>query len=195
MIDKNNLTTGFLRAMHRQPALRVPEYPLPSEKFAREAYAAPERPIGGVLTAKEGDDSGRPILDVFIAGIIPKGNAQQKGCMVRNGKPMFFTKKNILKTVGIIKEMLAPYMIPNPAEGPLSVSATFCYPFRKQDRKKSGSVPHDKTPDVENVWKLWGDVMTELGFWHDDGQISTLRLSKRWSDTPGLHLRIEPDSV
>ena len=35
--------------------------------------------------------------------------------------------------------------------------------------------------------------MTELGFWHDDGQLSTLRISKVWTDKPGITLNLTRD--
>lgn len=55
MIDKNNLPAGFLRAMHRPPALKHPSQDkvfsrLPSEELAREAIPAPARGLETVLT-------------------------------------------------------------------------------------------------------------------------------------------------
>ena len=34
-------------------------------------------------------------------------------------------------------------------------------------------------PDVDNIQKLFQDVMTEMGFWDDDSQIWKLTLVKR----------------
>lgn len=203
-IDKNNLPTAFLRAIHRAPALRLPEYPLPAEKAAREVYghpkdraerpmAAPEDGLEGVLSPKSTHDSRDVVLaEFFVPGIIPKGTAQQKGCTVKNGKPLFFTKTKVRNAEQQIKSMLFPHAPMEPFLGPLRVAVVFLYPKRKPD-KSSLTIPHDVRPDVENVFKLVGDQMTNLGFWKDDAQISTLELRKVWSDTPGIRVTIERD--
>ena len=48
-------------------------------------------------------------------------------------------------------------------------------------------------PDVDNMAKLLIDVMTECGYWHDDGQVSQLLLTKYWCQNEnicGIHIKV-----
>lgn len=49
--------------------------------------------------------------------------------------------------------------------------------------------PHLKKPDVDNLAKTYLDCGTGI-FWHDDKQIISLKVSKKYSDDPKTIIRI-----
>jgi Holliday junction resolvase RusA-like endonuclease len=83
-----------------------------------------------------------------------------------------------------------------PKDKPIAVSLAFYYPYRKSEKKsivKSGEIiPHTSKPDLDNMCKGCADVLTRCGFWNDDSQIYSLSLSKHYSPTPGIMLKIVP---
>ncbi len=66
-----------------------------------------------------------------------------------------------------------------PLSGPLVVEIALYWPDKRRH-------------DVDNIKALL-DALTGI-LWEDDSQISTLNLSKRYGDAPGIHIRIEPDT-
>ena len=46
--------------------------------------------------------------------------------------------------------------------------------------------------DLDNLWKQIGDLLKDMGFYKDDSQIVSLRLTKFKSCNPGFTLGIEP---
>ena len=45
-------------------------------------------------------------------------------------------------------------------------------------------------PDSDNAQKILQDVMTQLGFWHDDAQLAVTMTSKYYSSVPCLTIMI-----
>ena len=56
--------------------------------------------------------------------------------------------------------------------------------LRGDDTRLKASAPrtHTKKPDLDNLVKFIGDCLNKLAY-HDDSQITHLRVSKRWSHT------------
>jgi len=44
---------------------------------------------------------------------------------------------------------------------------------------------------LDNMAKAFLDCMTDLGFWQDDAQITSLILEKFWARKPGIWVRVE----
>ena len=107
---------------------------------------------------------------------IPKGTAQMKRVNHRTGN--FFMSKDVRLAHDAYMEQLLDYVPEKPFEGPLSLGFIFSYTIK--DKKKRGT-PKTSRPDCDNLVKLVMDVMTELGFWVDDAQVTKLRIEKRWS--------------
>lgn len=48
--------------------------------------------------------------------------------------------------------------------------------------------PHARKPDLDNLCKELLDCMTRLHFWHDDGQVFSVRMEKRYADPPFIRV-------
>lgn len=55
---------------------------------------------------------------------------------------------------------------------------------RKQDEATRGLLSHVSRPDVDNLGKLVMDAANGV-LWHDDAQLVSVTLSKRYGPTPG----------
>lgn len=124
----------------------------------------------------------------------PATTAQQKGERVvlpKHGKPFIghYTKKKVAQAALAFGVALAPHRIPTPMVGPILLTMTFVYPWRKSEPKRNrlkNIMPKFTIPDVDNSAKLIIDVMTKQKFWNDDGQIADLHLRKYWGNHPGI---------
>ena len=78
--------------------------------------------------------------------------------------------------------------------GPVSLTITWCYPWRKSEPKKNrvnGWKYCDTKPDADNLSKMAQDVMTSLNFWTDDSQVAALHFVKIWGDNPRIEIKIK----
>ena len=136
-------------------------------------------------------------MNFFIPCIPPTATSQQKGaCSIKGGGVRFFKKKHVQQAENSLWALLMPHRPETPLEGALRLSVCFYYPWRKSEKKAvvrdHHSMPITSRPDCSNLIKLIEDVMTGLGFWRDDGQISHLEVEKRYTDTPGIYVQIGP---
>jgi Holliday junction resolvase RusA-like endonuclease len=53
-------------------------------------------------------------------------------------------------------------------------------------------MPKDTRPDCDNIVKLLQDVLTDLEFWNDDGQIAMLQVCKFYAEKPSVIIDVEP---
>lgn len=136
-------------------------------------------------------------ISVFIPCNIPTVTAQQKGCSIRGGKPKFFKKKKVKDSENTFHALLFPHRPWKPFEGPVCLCLSLVFPWRKSEKKsvvnKYLLYPITTRPDLSNLVKTIEDVMTTLRFWNDDGQVSTLNISKSYGDEPGIKLNITED--
>lgn len=53
---------------------------------------------------------------------------------------------------------------------------------------------HVKKPDADNLAKAVLDALTDMKFWHDDSQVISLTITKKWADiaNPGCLILVEP---
>ena len=118
----------------------------------------------------------RQIQGTMFFDQIAKGTAQMKRVNHKSGA--FFMGKDVRLAHDLYMNQLYEYAPEKPLEGPLSLGFIFSYTIK--DKKKRGT-PKTSRPDCDNLVKLVMDVMTELGFWVDDAQVTKLRIEKRWS--------------
>lgn len=118
----------------------------------------------------------RQIQGTLYFDQIPKGTAQMKRVNHKTGS--FFAGKDVRLAHDLYMNALYEYAPEKPFEGPLSLGFIFSYSVK--DKKKQGQ-PKTSRPDCDNLVKLVMDVMTELGFFLDDAQVTKLRIEKRWS--------------
>lgn len=83
-----------------------------------------------------------------------------------------------------------------PLDGPLHVSLKCYFPRPKSHYLKSGvrsTAPtyHTSKPDADNVLKAALDALTQIGLWHDDSQVCSVRVLKSYDATvPGTWLEV-----
>ena len=79
-----------------------------------------------------------------------------------------------------------------PAGVPVMVDLVFNMPIpkgtSKANVKKLLWKSHIKRPDADNIAKGVLDALNEV-CWDDDGQISKMHITKRYSDEPGIDIR------
>jgi Holliday junction resolvase RusA-like endonuclease len=84
-----------------------------------------------------------------------------------------------------------------PLTGPVVMDIIFYMPIPKSEsgikkrQMANGIIQHMKKPDVDNLCKLYIDVINNLVL-KDDSQIVELRAKKIYSNSPGTNIRIVP---
>lgn len=129
------------------------------------------------------------MIDFFLAmDTIPRTTHQQRGVQVRGGRPFFYTKQKVQDVKNFYAACCRIHKPPEPLDGALEVGINFYYPTKRPH--KDGE-PKTTRPDVDNMAKALVDVLTDLGFWHDDGQIAALHITKSYCNPSGVRVRIE----
>ena len=86
-----------------------------------------------------------------------------------------------------------------PLDGALAVVVTATFPVppswsaRNRAAALAGSLPHVKTPDVDNLLKTI-DALNEI-CWHDDKQITHATIIKKYGVRPSLKIEIVDGSL
>jgi Holliday junction resolvase RusA-like endonuclease len=91
--------------------------------------------------------------------------------------------------------LFMPHKPSKPMEGPLMLNVAWCYPWRKAEKKSNKEKQWmwcDTRPDCSNLIKIPEDILTRLGFVHDDSQFAKIVFSKFWGDHPGIAVEITP---
>lgn len=125
----------------------------------------------------------------------PKATSQSAGkrMAIINGRPMFFKNKKAASAENDYLMLCAPHKPASPISGPVKLEVAFTFPWRKSEPKRRlalGSAPMTTKPDCSNAIKALEDCLTKLGFWHDDGQVADLHITKAWGDQVGINIRI-----
>ena len=131
------------------------------------------------------------MIDIHLPIVPPKVTSQTKRVRVIAGRPMFFPKKEHQQAEHDLIALIAPYAPACPLDGPVKMRIDFRFPWRKSETRKRRAmvrVPCDVKPDLDNMAKLIGDVLTKLQFYRDDGQVADLRLTKSWGDDVGIRI-------
>ncbi len=84
-----------------------------------------------------------------------------------------------------LEQGLKGYVPEKPIDGPIRMSATFGY---RASRKKDIGKWKVTRPDTDNMVKTIKDVMTRLGFWTDDAQVTFETCKKMWVSDPGIEI-------
>lgn len=70
----------------------------------------------------------------------------------------------------------------------IRVMVKWCFPIT--GKHQDGEYKATK-PDVDNMFKMFADVCTHLGYWTDDSLISSLVIEKFYANIPGIYIVIE----
>ena len=132
-------------------------------------------------------------MSTFIPMQLPTTTHQQKqvniALTLKYKKPHFYEPTPLKEARAKYRNALAPYAPNVPRSGALTVSLTLIFPGDDMPR------PHINKPDVDNAAKLILDVMTDLGYWHDDCQISCLTVQKWKHQRCGLFFDVQSEEA
>lgn len=131
--------------------------------------------------------------EFFLDIIPPTRTEQQHRVFVSNGHPVFYRDKRLREAREKIDTALEPYKPEEPLDCPVYVKIIWCFPYKKQVRKKDigKAVPKDTRPDIDNINKNLLDSLNGR-FIKDDAQITRLTIEKCWYKTPGIFIKILP---
>ena len=79
-----------------------------------------------------------------------------------------------------------------PVKGPVQVTLHFRFPRLKR-LTFYGRVPHDNTPDIDNLEKAVLDALSHAGVWMDDRQVCCKMTTKVWcgkGEPAGLYITL-----
>lgn len=126
-------------------------------------------------------------INIWLPGQPARVTHQSGTRYTRCGNRTYKTKA-LLEWEERLKAALEEFAPGQPIEGPIELRVAFGYkPTRKADLWKWKLTK----PDTDNSIKTLKDVMTGLGFWHDDAQVSVEQCKKMWVDEPGILIQIE----
>tara|TARA_R110000824_G_scaffold270047_1_gene458524 strand:+ start:2003 stop:2419 length:417 start_codon:yes stop_codon:yes gene_type:complete len=132
-------------------------------------------------------------MKIYLPIEPPKGTAQQTKTACRGGMSRRYDPPNVKAMKQIWTSSLIPHKPDEPLKGALSLEVLFAYPYRKADAKKAQGrdILKDTQPDCDNMVKGLSDIMEKLGFFTNDGQISSLTVHKIWADTPRVEINLD----
>lgn len=119
------------------------------------------------------------MIKFIIPGDPPRVTAQQKRMVVKNGQPRFYPSDAMKAAQNFYLNGAWPFKPPRPITGAVSLFITFA--FSTKD-KKLWHKPKTTRPDCSNMVKILEDILTGVGFWNDDAQISHLVITKEWAE-------------
>lgn len=125
-------------------------------------------------------------LETFVRGI-PKAQPRAKACRF-GAHSRVYTPGSADEWKALIRLEVNRVWDQVRFEGPLSVNLQFFLPRPKSHLGARGLKDwapryHTGTPDADNLAKAVMDALTNLGIWHDDGQVSTLLVVKQYTNT------------
>lgn len=100
---------------------------------------------------------------------------------------MFYDPAPVKEAKIVICDLLKQYSPILPLEGPVKLECVWLF-NSKSHKKEEWRITK---PDTDNLQKGLKDCMTKTGFWKDDAQVVYEISKKRWSQTPGIFIRVE----
>lgn len=151
------------------------------------------------IELRAGTGGHQPRTIRFMVDCIPPKATHQAGLRIlrrRDGTQFVgkFAGSRAKQAQNEMTVLLLPHRPTWPLEGPLKMAVTWIYPWRKSETEKNKKqliLACDTRPDIDNLFKMLGDVMTRLGFYRDDAQITELVFCKYWSQKPGILIQIK----
>lgn len=129
------------------------------------------------------------MIKFFAPMKLPTITAQeQKIGITKNGKPYKYDPPELKAARTLFRDHLAKFAPQTPLNGPVRLETIWCYPCTPAHPK-----PEWKTtkPDTDNLAKMLKDVMTRLGYWNDDAQVTLEIIQKIWDTQSGLYVEVE----
>ncbi len=126
-------------------------------------------------------------LKFFMPMRPPTITHQQKQVRVVRGKPVFYEPAELKAARAKLTTHLAQHKPERPMEGAVQLMVSWLFPLTGKHR--AGEYRTTK-PDTDNLQKLLKDCMTTCSYWHDDAQVATEMVQKRWNDVPGILVEV-----
>lgn len=129
------------------------------------------------------------MIKFFAPMKLPTITAQeQKIGIAKNGKPYKYDPSELKAARTLFRDHLAKFAPQTPFDGPIRLETIWCYPCTPAHPR-----PEWKTtkPDTDNLVKMLKDVMTQLGYWNDDAQVTLEIIQKIWDTQSGLYVEVE----
>jgi Holliday junction resolvase RusA-like endonuclease len=128
------------------------------------------------------------MITAIINGDPPTVTAQQKGVMVRAGRPMFFTKKKVKDAQDALVLQLRQFKPRQPVEFPVLIKIKFAFRVTK-------ARPHERIhavrPDLDNLCKGVLDALVPAGWIADDALVDQLVAEKCRVGDPYLEVSMK----
>ena len=121
------------------------------------------------------------MYEKYWAGVPPKSTFQPRN-------------KNFVKTPAARlafaqwQAILERFIPDKPFEGPLEFRLVLTWPTLKGMK---GTRFKTTRPDGCNILKGVEDIMTRLGYWHDDNQLAIESIERYYGDFPGVFFQIK----
>lgn len=140
-------------------------------------------------------------VNLFVRGE-PKGQPRPRAFARNFGGGKWQARMYDAKTAEGWKSQIALAargLFPYSLSGPVRLRLDFYMPRPKAHFRSNGQIKesapshHTSKPDCDNLSKAVMDCLTQLGAWHDDNQVSELRVTKRYTDEhSGCQIFISP---
>jgi Holliday junction resolvase RusA-like endonuclease len=126
------------------------------------------------------------VIDFFVPGT-PVAWARTRGG--KTTKPFTGSAQRAAKQhIGWCAKLATPAcIVKRPVE--LRVHVSYPWPKSWSAKKRSENTWKTSRPDADNHLKLVMDALNGI-LWHDDAQVCAATVTKRYSETPGLHVKI-----
>lgn len=135
----------------------------------------------------------------FTLDTLPRAKQSMRHAMqtLPNGKTIHrrYPDKKIQANADVLRMMMGPYTPAEPLEGPVMLVLTIVYATKTKKLLKQAY--KTSRPDCDNLAKQVCDAMQADaaigwgGFFKNDAQVGHLSVSKRWGESPMLHVRLE----
>ncbi|HWL53844.1 MAG TPA: RusA family crossover junction endodeoxyribonuclease [Chthoniobacteraceae bacterium] len=128
------------------------------------------------------------MIQFFIPGPPPRVTKQMKKTIFARGRVMHIDTPELKEATSFLQEKMLPFRPRTPLAGPVKLIVVWVFPHLKGVGKatRESIIYKDTAPDLGNMEKLFADVMEDMGFFANDGQVSTEGLVKVWGPTPGI---------
>lgn len=125
-------------------------------------------------------------IEFFLPMIPPTKTHQQKRVRMVNNKPVFYEDTMLADVRNKLEAYLYKHRPGKPFLGAVQLITKWCYPMGKHKQGYKTT-----KPDTDNMIKILKDVMTKLGFWKDDAQVSSEITEKFWSEPCGIYICVQ----
>lgn len=127
----------------------------------------------------------------------PKQGDRTRVAYSKSGKPFVAHAPDakVKQDATNLAALMAPYVPPEPLEGPLLLCLAFEYPFNKSHGKRKrdlGILYKPTKPDLTNLIKQVEDVMQSSRFFINDSQIAATFAGKAHRKAARLRVRLLP---